>query len=402
MNHRMIRAGLLLLMLVGVTLAGCRAPSRTLQHDAYIWQRVWTPALADAIRTGAPVVNQWRVLAAQFDATGQWQHVKIDWRVLAASQRSVVLVLRIDGQLKQWNEARLLAQTLALWRDSQHHGVVLAGLEIDHDCGTARLPQYAHFLHRLHDALAPQTTLSITALPAWLTAPALRDVLAAIDQSVLQVHAVRDPRAGLFDGVLALHWVRQYAARSDKPFRVALPTYGSRVSWDAQGRLVDVESEADTLDRATDARELLAPPTVIADFLQALKRDPPPHLDGIAWFRLPTVLDRRAWSLATWLAVVRGQSLRSIVRADTTATSTPGTLDVRLENAGDIDVPLPDAVVLPASCKLADGIGSYRLQQDGGKLSLRRQQQGLLRAHRQRIIGWARCPTNTVDLHVDP
>lgn len=382
-------------------LVGCQRTPAPLDHDAYVWQRVWTPAVNQAIRDSAAAIHQWRVLAAQTDVHGRLQRFSPDRSALMASDRPVVLVVRIDGQLSHWDEAALLRDTLALWHDWQGSGVPLAGLEIDHDCASARLPAYARFLAELHAALPPETMLSITALPTWLSSADLPKVLAQVDQSVLQVHAVRDPRAGLFDAALALHWVREYAGRSDKPFRVALPDYGSRVSWDARGRLADVQSEAATLDFSPDAHELLAQPQVIADFIRTLQRDPPPHLQGIAWFRLPTAQDLRAWSLPTWLAVIRGQSLHTTLQAEARRSNVSGAFDVALQNTGAIDALLPLRVTLPRGCAMADGINGYRLQRGNRDVSLERVQPGLLRAHHQRTIGWLRCPIAKGALHVE-
>ncbi|WP_158882288.1 DUF3142 domain-containing protein [Rhodanobacter sp. L36] len=377
-----------------------------LTHDAYIWQREWTPAVIDAMRDSGAAIRAWHVLAAQTDADGRLQVFHPDRAALRMSNKPVLLVVRIDGQLTQWDETKLLADTQALWHDWQSSGVRVAGLEIDHDCGTARLPAYTHFLSALRP-LMRGATLSITALPAWLDSSALDALLAQVDESVLQVHAVRDPRAGMFDDTLALHWANAYAQRSDKPFRIALPTYGSRVSWDANGRIASVQSESPVLDSGDDSRELLAMPQQIAGFIAQLQRDPPAHLMGIAWFRLPTARDDRAWSLATWLAVIRQQPLKNDVLAVAQPSTTPGMLDLLLRNPGELDAPLPTRVFLPPDCTLADGIQGYARQtvRDGsnrGTLSIKRLQPGLLQAHHQRIIGWARCAAQGVELHVEP
>jgi len=382
-------------------LVACSHPSRPLTHDAYIWQRAWTPAVTQAMQGSAGDIRAWRVLAAQTDRAGRLQVFHPDRVALLASGKPVMLVVRIDGQLVQWDEAQLLADTEALWKDWQGGDIRIAGLEIDHDCGTARLPAYAHYLAALHPLLQG-ATLSITALPAWLHSPDLSTVLAQVDESVLQVHAVRDPHAGLFDSALALHWADDYAQRSDKPFRIALPTYGSRVSWDAQGRLASVQSEAGVLDAGDDSRELLAMPQDIAGFLQQLQRDPPSHLVGIVWFRLPTMQDDRAWNLATWLAVIRQQPLHGEITATARPSSTPGTLDLLLQNPGELDMSLPKVVALPQACALADGINGYALESSRDTLSIKRLQPGLLHGHSQRVIGWARCATQGAQLHVEP
>lgn len=369
-------------------LAACHAPPAPLQHDAYVWQRQWNPDVAAALAQSADLIREWRVLAAQTDARGALQPMALDRAALAATRRPVVLVVRIDGQLPQWDANALLAQVVAL-RDAWN-GPALAGIEIDHDCGTARLPAYADFLARLKRALGA-TPLSITALPAWLSSGELENVTAQADEVVLQVHAVQSPRAGLFDPALARAWIDRFAARVRKPFRVALPTYGSRVSWDGGGRVVAVESEAPLLAGGTAASELVAAPAEVAKLLTGLRDDPPRGLAGVVWFRLPTVRDTRAWSLPTWRAVIAGAKLEEALATFFQPGAAPGAADIVLRNDGETDARLPARIGLPAGCAVADGVNGYALAYAEGHPFLRRERDGWLRPHYQRAVGWARC-----------
>jgi hypothetical protein len=279
-------------------------------------------------------------------------------------------------------------------------GLTLAEIEIDHDCATSQLPRYAEALARLRPAL-DGLPLSVTALPTWLGAPALREVIAASDEISLQAHAVLDPRRGLFDPALAESWARRMATLTNKPFRLALPTYGSRVSFSSSGALASIESEAPDLFTAGDGAELMAAPDQVAALVTALRRDPPPHLVGLAWFRLPTNRDRRAWSLATWRAVARGHPAATSIAAQVSAGRLPGLYDVTIANPGDIDTALPARIALPAGCIVADGLNGYALAEGKAGLELHRRQPGLLRAHERRPVGWIRCtaPGETLDVH---
>lgn len=375
------------ILLIGM-LAACQHPPQPLQHDAYVWQRQWNPAVTSALAQSADAIREWRVLAAQTDARGQLQPVAIDRAALAATHRPVVLVVRIDGQLPQWDAQALLTQTLAL--RNAWNGVPLAGIEIDHDCGTARLPAYADFLARLKRALGA-TPLSITALPAWLSSNQLEHVAAQADEVVLQVHAVQSPRAGLFEPALARSWIDRFAARAGKPFRVALPTYGSRVAWDDNGRVVAIESETPLLAGGMEASELVAAPAEVAKLLAGLRSEPPKGLAGIVWFRLPTTQDARAWSLPTWRAVMAGVPLKEALAVFFQPGAAPGAQDLVLRNDGEVDARLPARIELPAGCTIADGVNGYALAYRQGRPFLRRERDGWLRAHYQRAIGWARC-----------
>ena len=393
---------LLLFLVPTVGLAASSATHGVLPQDAYVWQRQWTAALASALGRTADLVRDWRVLAAEVDGEGRLRATAVDWAVLSATGRSVIPVIRIDGQLAHGDESQLLADIRDLLRRWREAPVSIAGIEIDHDCATARLPAYARFLTRLRSELDGTTTLSITALPTWLGSREFDRVVAATDEVVLQVHAVQDPHAGLFDAATARRWIEALGRRTRKPFRVALPAYGTRVSWTADGRLRAIESERPLLIDAPASAELIAPPREVAALLRDLEGARPAGLAGIVWFRLPTDGDSRAWSLSTWRAVILGEPLRAQVRAEAVSGAQPGLSDIRLINGDNVDAELPRRVALPGGCAVADGINGYSLAQRDDGPGLERLQPGLLHGHHQQTIGWMRCTAALGDIHVQP
>ncbi|UPG95766.1 DUF3142 domain-containing protein [Luteibacter aegosomatissinici] len=373
---------------IALLIACGRAPA-PLTHDAYIWQRQWTPSLRSAVDASHDVVRDWRVLVAQASRDGRFQVFAPDRESLAASGRPLILVVRIDGRLATFDAAALrerIARIAADWPQA-------AGVEIDYDCPTARLPAYAAFLRDLKPALG-KTPLSITALPTWIGSSELDAVLAIPDESVLQVHAVQAPQAGLFNADVAANWVSNYARHTHKPFRVALPTYGSRVSWNEDGTLLAVESEQAALAAGAVSSELYASADTVLAFVQHLSADRPRGLAGIVWFRLPTTDDTRAWSLATWRGVVTNQLDRAPLRLHLRDAGN-GASDVLLENPAAADAAAPARVALPAGCELADGIDGYRLEPNSTTPILVAALARPLRAHTTRAIGWARCRPGT-------
>jgi hypothetical protein len=366
--------------------ASAGSGGRPLLHDAYVWQRQWTPALRDALAAAAPLVRQWRVLAAETDGAGRLQSFAIDPGALAG--RPAALVVRIDGRLSRLDGDDLIEGIAALVGRWRAEGLTPAALEIDHDCGSAALSAYAEFLARLRRRL-PGLRLAITALPAWPAGGTRDRLFDQADEIVLQVHAVEDPRRGLFDPQRARRWIAALA-RDGRPFRVALPTYGSRVAWRADGRLMAVVSERPLLAGGVEPRELIASPAAVADLLEDLARDPPAGFRGVAWFRLPTAADRRSWSLDTWRAVVGGTLPAGMVTLSTDADPA-GFTRLVLVNDGALDAELPLRIDLPPGCVDADGINGYALERDGSRPILVRQQAGLLPGHRRQPIGWMRC-----------
>ncbi|ALM87108.1 DUF3142 domain-containing protein [Bordetella sp. N] len=400
---------LCVLLLLVLPLAACHRDVTPLPNDAYIWQRAWTPALVQALRANDDIVATWHVLGAELDAAGRWADTAPDYAALAALRKPVVLVLRLDGRVDRLDADTIQArlnERLNTWRAA---GVRLAGIEVDYDCATARLPAYAALLRRLRQGqqsgALPGLPLAITALPTWLHSPDLDALLAIPDSSILQVHAVLDPALGLFNPRRAEAWVDDYARRTQRPWRVALPSYGTRVAWDDAGRIVTVESERPTLTSMPRDAELVAQPAVLAAFSAQLRQHRPAGLAGLVWFRLPTDQDQRAWSLATWRAVLTQQALRpeltlTLTNSDAAAGQT--TRDLLLANRGNSDAPLPGIIRIAGDCTAADGINGYTLERDSTGLYLRSTHDGLLRAHFQRNIGWLRCNDAQPRLTLNP
>jgi len=369
--------------------AGCRPePAPPFDQQLYIWQRQWQPAHEQALADSRADFSTLRVLALQAQPKAGWSRALVDLPKLKSDGRPVIAVVRLDGQLPALDLQQAGPKLARLLVDWQAAGVPLVGLEIDHDSGSARLPGYTEFLLKLRERLPPGLKLSITALPAWLDSPQLPALLQAVDSSVLQVHAVSDPRQGLFDPVKARKWAERWSRVSDKPFYLALPAYGVALLPDAGGAPV-VESET-PLSRGGERRELLADPQQLADLGRQLRNQPPAHLAGLIWFRLPLPGDRRAWSLTTLTAVARGDALASHWRVELSGQA--GLRDITLVNVGNLDLPMPARVELDvASCDAADGLNGYRLQQSPQHLIFNRQSSARLAAGGRRVLGWARC-----------
>ena len=373
-----------LLALLLACLVGCTEESVLLDQQLYIWQRQWRPAHAEALAQSRTDFSTLRVLALQAHPQAGWSRALPDLELLRHDGRPLVAVVRLDGQLPQLDPDEIGRQIAILLQDWRAAGLRLQGLEIDHDCATARLPAYAALLRELHRDLPDDLQLSITALPAWLNSAALDEVLAAVDTSVLQVHAVSDPKSGLFAPKQALQWAELYGARSRKPFHLALPAYGVALTSDGQ-----VESET-PLRQGGPRHELRADPVQVSELLNELRADPPEHLSGILWFRLPLVGDRRAWPLPTLLAVVRGQPLAPSLALQ--RQQKDGFSQLQLFNNGNLASPLPKRIELPArACAAADAVGDYRIERDDNRLAFVRRRDGRLNAGEYRALGWARC-----------
>ena len=385
--------------LVCALLISCGGGSNEpLSQEAYIWQRVWTPAVIDAVRATPALVSGWRILVAQADSPRGWLQFAPATGSLGGSDRTLTAVIRIDGRRALGDNSLLTAHILR-WAESTRNGP-WARLEIDYDCPTRALPEYADFLVHLRHDLPRRLTLSVTILPTWLQSRHLLEILGPVDEAVLQVHSVIDPHLGLFDATLANRWISELAAVSTKPFKVALPTYGSRVSWDSAGHLVAITSEAPDLLPDLSAEELQASPTAVSDLVQHLRAAHPRLLRGIAWFRLPVAGDQRVWSTSTWNNVMSGISLDSRLEVQVTPDAA-GAYQLRIANTGNVDVPAPQTLVLPEACMAADGAGLYTIDRESGRTVWRRRVLRWLPVGGQVRVGWTRCAFSNGEIRID-
>ncbi|MCQ4165878.1 DUF3142 domain-containing protein [Tahibacter harae] len=369
--------------------AARRAPA-PLAQDVYVWQRVWDAQLHDALRESRDFLAGLGVLGLQRDARGRWVEPAVDLAALVRDGRPLQLVVRLDGSAPDWPAAELAQRVQAVLQRWREAGLAPA-LQLDHDCATARLGDYAARVAELRRQLPPGQGLSITALPDWLQSPQLETLLASADASTLQVHAVQSPTDGLFDAALAQRWVRAWARRAGaRPFRVALPAYGARLKLDAEGGVDAVESEQPLPRRSAQSRELKVDPRAVAGFLRWLERADLPGLAGVTWFRLPRAGDSRAWALATLRAVARGEALFAQLEPRWQAQA-GGALDLELHNTGTLDAELPARLELAGDCSAADALPGYRLERAGAGWVLLRTAEGELGAGRGRALGWLRC-----------
>lgn len=377
------------LLAVLALLNGCeRQDMPPLDQQLYVWQRQWTPAHEAALDDSRADFSTLRVLALQAFPQAGWSRARIDPALLKRDGRPLIAVIRLDGQLKSLDQEEVSAQIQQVLGDWRGLGLNLSGVEIDHDAGNARLPAYRAFLTHLRLVLPANLPLSITALPVWLDSPELPALLSTVDSSVLQVHAVSDPRRGLFDADQSKKWANAWSRITSKPFYLALPAYGVALLPQSSGAPV-VESEV-TIERSGERRELLADPQQLSELGTGLRDDPPAHLAGLIWFRLPLANDRRAWSLTTLRAVARGDALDS--RMTLKLSAQEGLYDISLSNPGNLDSAWPARLTLAVQgCDGADALAGYALQQSPDVLTFTRLRDGRIPAGGQRAIGWARC-----------
>ncbi len=378
----------LLLICLGYGLHILFISSQPLHFDqqVYIWQRVWTAEHNEALKRSHPLFSTLRILGMQFHPQEGIRHFAVNTSLIKQDGRPVWLVARLDGQLTWLNNQQIIQHIQQTKREWQKAGITLAGVEIDYDAPTAKLPEYLTLLSMLRQTLSTDLKLSITVLPTWLESPHLARLLHIVDTSVLQVHNVLSPEKGLFDAKQAQSWIKQYARQTRHPFFIALPAYGSALTSDNR-----VESEA-PLYVAEEMNELSVSPQTLADFIRQNEQQTPRGLQGFVWFRLPLAGDHRAWSLTTLEAVIQHKPLTPHWSLIIDAHADGQLFDLAIINSGEIDAPLPKQIILSnADCPFADGANHYQVQSGASEIRFVRVSARQLRAGESSPLGWARC-----------
>lgn len=427
-NHARAAA---LLVITGFVLTGLLAvlaPSHVarttaaLPNEAYIWQRRWDVPTRDAVASHADAFHRLVVLAVEIE----WQsnqpriiRVPVDWTVLAASGRPIGAALRIGPFPGPFTSTGPVAKRIAttagqIITEARAAGVELTELQIDFDAASSKLDGYRTWVQNIR-AHSDDTPIVITALPAWLGRSGFDRLVAACDSYILQVHSLEAPAgpddaSPLCDPDRALRWVER-AARYGQPFRVALPTYGYLMAFDADDKFVGLSAEGPSVDWPRDGvvRRLDADPIAMASLIERWRTDRPMMMQGVIWYRLPTEADRQNWSWPTLASVMSGIPPQAKPIAHARRVE-PGLVEIDLANEGTADAPA--AVTIDIRWRgeklvAADGLNGYALERigDGAARLVPNDSVAGLRLDRlapnaRRTLAWLRFDRDT-EVHVD-
>ena len=395
----------LFFILLFFSVLSCQKPlPAPFDHDAYIWQHKWTPALTDAIKQSSPYIKKWRILAAEVTLTGKMKRIAVNTTTPSLATKKIVLVIRINGQLNNWNPettSQDIANILQRYATTNYQ---ITGIEIDHDCASSKLQGYIAFLKKIRTlTLIKNKTLSITVLPSWMNSPHLKALLSLTDQAVLQVHSVSDPKQGLINIHNAEQWIKAFDNLTPVPFYTALPTYHSQVSWNNKGKIIGIESEVRKSFSRQQVENIMSDPAVINRLITQLHQHNYQWLKGIVWFRLPTQKDRRAWSLTTWLNVLKEKEIRPQFKG-IAVHSANNTYDIHLLNDGSIDAILPSTIKVSSEttrCYAADALKYYQQDKKKGAILFTKIKQGMLKVGQRSIIGWVHCKGEVIKVDVN-
>ncbi len=416
-----------LVVVVGVSLLACK-PTKSITpavppvshatapmpQEMYVWQRVWTPAVVAGLRTAQDRVAGFSVLAGEVVWNGKVPEIvrpKLDYALLASQKQAPGLALRIGPYAGPFAADDAVAQQLLSFAttclaDARKAGWQPSELQIDFDAATSKLSGYHTWLTAFQQAVAP-LPVSFTALPDWLRAPELKAMAAQTQRFVLQVHGIErarvdDPTPKLLEASSVQRWVAQAAALG-VPFRVALPTYRTAVGFNAEGKIIGLDSEgpARAWPAGTRVVTYMSPAAEIAQLVHNWTADRPANLTGLLWYRLPVAGDQRNWSWLTLTPVMQGRAPAEQIEVSQQGENP---VDLTLQNTGEAEMPWPQEIqiTLPpgTSVSAGDALTGYTLDQNAAQAPevIFRRAAGfshyILPPHGKKPLGWLRMAGN--------
>jgi hypothetical protein len=249
---------IVILLLVGAVAAGhgrtaaSRQPQATWQTGYWLWQMAGYPAPAP---TGK--VDLLYVQVGEFFADSSWTRKRSSvWSPRLANKDIDAKLANIpewprhlpkaDSYIAVWRNtsattpgAGLVDQLIERYqhvkRQAAQAGQRLIGLQIDHDCPTADLDTYAHFLKALRTALPQEDLISITALLDWFrSGTQIAHVLQWVNEHIPQFYDIETSSAETNSAAIAAvldpkKWAPIFNAYG-RPYRIGIATFG-RIAW---------------------------------------------------------------------------------------------------------------------------------------------------------------------------
>jgi uncharacterized protein DUF3142 len=331
-------------------IASCHSakPITPLRQRGYLWQRDWTPAVADALVEADRHLDGVVVLGAEIQWTAGKpisNRVSISWQTIKMLKKPCAIALRIapyQGPFvaNDLATANLVKEAARLIQEAKDNGVNLDEFELDFDCAQTKLAGYQIWVRAVRAVVQPLRFV-VTTLPSWLDEPDFPELISQSEAYVLQVHSVPTTnelgRAVLCDSGLARAWVSK-ASKLGHPFVVAFPTYRCVAGYDPEGNLLGVamDSVQPAWPRRTRMVEFDTNADDLADLVNEWRTNRPPFLNGLIWYRLPASTDRRNWRWPTLCAVMEGR--RPLHRLELLRSGV-NPVDLSIFNDGEADIP---------------------------------------------------------------
>ncbi len=374
-----------------------------LRHEVYVWPSTSDVSVTAALAASGPFDRALLLTAdARFSSSKSTPEVR-RYPLEAVGDAAVGVVVRVASPSPFDGRADAVA-ALAFeeLHRAQQAGWAVAEVQLDVDAPSHQLAGYRGWVEATRAAVAP-VPVTVTALPDWLGQPELPGLLAAADGWVLQVHTLHLPRSPADVRPLATvddagRWVAQ-AARFDRPFRVALPTYAYGAGFDPEGKFLGVESERlRDWPPGTRQVEIGFAPDLPARLVRDWTAHRPPGLTGVLWFRLPRgdeLRNARPAALRVWRAGQTPPAQWTVACAGDDAS----VCEVTVSHDGPLAAP-PPGVAVTGAVLAGDGVGGYRF--DAQRARFDPAMAAPVRPGERRAVGWVRGVVDRPKVALEP
>jgi hypothetical protein len=223
-----------LLALFATCLSGCSPGLRGNSGTAPAWETGFWLWPGSYVEAAAARAHPFDVLYVQIGRIDSYYKNSVSWRwpLQMPPAAEYWALWRYDGQARP-TEAQIAVIASDFHKRqaeaaTQGNGVV--GIQLDYDCPTADLPEYASFLGKVRKALPEGTRISITALLDWFR-PSTRvgDVLVNTSEFVPQFYDVapssRIEMRGIAEPIDPARWGPVFNSFG-VPYRVGISTFG--------------------------------------------------------------------------------------------------------------------------------------------------------------------------------
>ncbi|CAK7191834.1 hypothetical protein COMNV_00014 [Commensalibacter sp. Nvir] len=362
--------------------------NKTVHQQAYIWQKKWLKTLDISIKQSSPYIEAWHFLAGEYEPEGIIRYPNINFKLLKKTSLPLIAVYRFDRlhPLPSSKELLNLIQNSPAFKEFHIHSI-----ELDLDWPSLKLMAYVTLIRELRRQLPNDIRFYFTALPDWLNSASFPQLTEQAEAPILQLHAIENPKEGIFNEKKAQVYINQMNRLSKKPFYIALPTYGLKVNWLPSGNLAFIAGENKTaLNYA--GHEFYSDPILLSRFVAKLELNTPRKLKGLIWFRLPVSNDQRNWSLKTWKALLTKERLySSYIILFNKDKNLAHIFTIEILNTGNTPLSLPKKINL--TCSIGDGFFPYTITNDNNDnaMLILTNFPYLLNTDTRLQVGWMRC-----------
>jgi len=273
----------------------------------YIWQRVWTDGVKQAVRSEVGEVS---VLASEFDRQGLTT-VGVDWTAFNSLSK-VTAVIRVHVN---WLDRSDLVSKIV--KEFDKYPSEVFGLQLDLDCPTRRLGEYGKLLKLLKAKLPKRVKLSVTALPSHLNSSSFQDLFPSIAYYVLQVHGIEvrmqiDEPVELMNFTVAENAFKR-AALIGFPFKIALPTYAYRLFFDKKsGKFIRLSAENSPKIESSYREKIISVDLTKLHGFIIKSRPLCLAYQGVVWFRLPMPQDSLTYARELITQLAAGKQVKLV------------------------------------------------------------------------------------------